>query len=37
MQAFESLWVRLVLHSFNLFRIHPDIILANQMTQVLNF
>jgi hypothetical protein len=34
---FESLWVRPVLHSFNLSRIHPDTILSNQMTQVLDF
>jgi hypothetical protein len=28
---------RPILHSFNLFRIHPDIDLANKMTQVLDF
>ena len=37
MQAFESLWVRLVLHNFNLFRVHPDAILSHQMTQVFYF
>ena len=37
MQDFESLWVRPILHSFNPFRIHFEAILANNMTQVLNF
>jgi hypothetical protein len=36
-QAFESLRVRPILHSFNLFRVHPDAILAHEMTQVFNF
>jgi len=37
MQDFESLWVQLVLHIFNLFQVHPDAILSHQMTQVFYF
>jgi hypothetical protein len=37
MQSFESLRVRPILHSFNLFRVHPDAILAHEMTQVFYF
>ena len=37
MQALKIIWVRSVLHSFNLFRIHPDADLTHKMTQVLEF
>jgi hypothetical protein len=37
MQTFKSFRARPILHSFNFLRIHPYTILANNMTQVLNF
>jgi hypothetical protein len=37
MQDFDSLKVSTILHCFNLFRIHPDTSLSNNITQVLYF
>jgi hypothetical protein len=36
-QAFEILRVGPILHGFDLFRVHPDAILAHEMTQVFYF